>query len=58
MAELNPDQEFEKEIEMQERRRFKKKWKGDAQRVASKLSSVIKKRGNKHKGSDTSSTRS
>jgi len=58
MAEMNPDQEFQKELENQERKRHRKKWKGDAQRVASKLSSVIKKRGSKQRGSDTSSTRS
>jgi hypothetical protein len=50
-----PDQEFEKEVEKQEKKRHKNKWKGDAQRVANKLSSVLKKRGRRHGGSESAS---
>lgn len=53
MVALSPDQEFQKEVEKQDRKRHKSKWKGDAQRAASKLSSIIKKRGSKLKGGDS-----
>lgn len=48
------NEELEKEVDKQIRRRKKKghKWKGDAQRVANKLTSVFKKPG-RHGGNDS-----
>lgn len=51
---ISRNEDLEKEVDKQIRRRQKKghKWKGDAQRVASKLTSVFKKPG-RHGGHDS-----
>ncbi|KAG0620711.1 hypothetical protein M758_4G237500 [Ceratodon purpureus] len=55
MAKMNGEDGLERDFEKHERKQHRKKWKGDAQWVARKLSSAIKKHGGSMKHSESGS---